>query len=340
MNVAVVILNYNGKNFLEKFLPSVCEHSKEAGIYIVDNCSTDDSVGFLKQNYPQLALIENSSNGGFAQGYNEGLQKIEADYYVLLNSDVEVTENWIKPCIELLESDPTIAALQPKIIAHHDKTKFEHAGAAGGFLDKNFFPFCRGRIFSEVETDEGQYDDKKEVFWATGACLFVRANLYHELGGLDADFFAHMEEIDFCWRLKRNGYKIYYTGESKVYHVGGGTLNYDNPRKTFLNFRNSLFMIFKNYEGMLFPKIFWRMVLDGFGASIFLFKFQFKHFFAVFRSHMAFYGNLGALRRKRKEIKQKSSDFNDTGIYRKNITFKKFLGGINKFSDLSKDDFS
>jgi GT2 family glycosyltransferase len=258
---------------------------------------------------------------------------------VLLNSDLEVSANWISPCLQLLESDESIAALQPKILAQKEKTKFEHAGAAGGYLDKNFYPFCRGRIFSEVETDEGQYNDNQEVFWATGACLFVRAELYHEMGGLDEDFFAHMEEIDLCWRLKKRGYKVYYCGESTVYHVGGGTLSYMNPQKTFLNFRNSLFMIYKNYEGSLFFKLFWRLILDGFAASIFLIKFQFSHFWAVMKAHFAMYTNIKTLQKKRKELKSFTQTSNMKGLYLKNITFKKFLSGLKKFSELESKDF-
>lgn len=339
MEIAVVILNYNGKAYLDEFLPSVIAHSKMATVYVVDNCSTDDSVTFLQESYPEINLIQNKQNGGFAQGYNDGLKSIKADYYVLLNSDVEVTKNWIEPCIKLLESDQTIAALQPKILSQKNKTQFEHAGAAGGFIDKNFYPFCRGRIFSDVETDEGQYNDNIEVFWATGACLFIRAELYHEADGLDEDFFAHMEEIDLCWRLKRKGHKIYYCGAATVYHVGGGTLDYQNPKKTYLNFRNSLFMIYKNYEGPLFFKIVWRLNLDGLGTIIFLTKFQFSHVWAVFRAHLAFYGSLGKLRKKRKQLRSVANDGNLNGVYTKNITFKKFLGGIKNYQDLDPKDF-
>lgn len=339
MEIAVVILNYNGKSFLEEFLPAVVEHSKTATIWVVDNASTDDSVAFLEENYPDIKRVINSENGGFAQGYNEGLKDICADYYVLLNSDVEVTKNWIEPCISLLESDEKIAALQPKILAQKNKSHFEHAGAAGGYLDKNFYPFCRGRIFSEVEEDRAQYDDDTEVFWASGACMFIRAKLYHQFGGLDGDFFAHMEEIDLCWRMKKSGYKVMVCGASQVYHVGGGTLNYMNPKKTYLNFRNSLFMIYKNYEGNLFLKLFGRLILDGFAAAIFLMKFQFSHFAAVFKSHLVLYANLSKLKVKRAAIKADSSTFNAVGIYKKNITFKKFIGGIKHFSDLDSKDF-
>ncbi|UKN02034.1 glycosyltransferase family 2 protein [Paracrocinitomix mangrovi] len=338
MKIAVVILNYNGKDYLDKFLPSVIQNSADAEIWVVDNCSTDDSVSFLQSEYPQIHLVENESNGGFAKGYNDGLKKIEADYYVLLNSDVEVTPNWIQPCIELFQQDDKIAALQPKILAEQNRHQFEHAGAAGGFLDKNYFPFCRGRIFDIVEEDKGQFNDTKEVFWATGACLFIKADLFHQMGGFDEDFFAHMEEIDLCWRLKRHGYKIYYCGHSTVYHVGGGTLNYMHPRKTYLNFRNSLYTIYKNHEGSL-SILFRRMVLDGIAASLFLLKFQFKHFWAVFKAHMSLYANLKSLKKKRNALKQSTSTFNAVGLYNKNITFKKFLGGVKYFKDLKDSDF-
>jgi GT2 family glycosyltransferase len=338
MNVAVVILNYNGEKYLEEFLPSVTSCSGNANIWVVDNCSTDNSLEFLKSNYPDINIVVNKENGGFAKGYNDGLKQIEADYYVLLNSDVEVTENWISPCIELLESDPLIAAVQPKILSHKDKTVFEHAGAAGGYLDKNFYPFCRGRIFDEVEKDEGQYNENVEIFWATGACLFIRAELYHKYGGFDEDFFAHMEEIDLCWRMKRNNYKVFCCGASTVYHVGGGTLNYMNPRKTYLNFRNSLYMIVKNYEGSMF-KLFVRLLIDGLGANLFLIKFQFKHFWAVFKAHLAIYYRWGKLKKKRRELAAQATELNSTGIYNGNITFKKFLGGVKKFSELDSNDF-
>lgn len=339
MKVAVVILNYNGKSFLEKFLPSVLTHSGDAAIYVADNASTDDSVTFLKSNFPTVQLIVNAENGGFAKGYNDALKHVDADYYVLLNSDIEVTPNWIQPCINLLDSDSEIVAVQPKILAWHDRTKFEHAGAAGGFLDKNFYPFCQGRLFENTETDQGQYDQNKEIFWATGACMFIRSKAYHQAGGLDSAFFAHMEEIDLCWRLKSVGHKIYYCSASTIYHVGGGTLSYMNPRKTYLNFRNSLYMIAKNYDGILFFKMFNRLCLDGIAANLFLLKFQFSHFWAVFRAHMSFYGHLSVLLKQRKELKQRRTSFNRTGFYTKNIVFKKFLGGVKTFRDLKESDF-
>jgi len=334
LEVAVVILNYNGVKYLEQFLPSVIAYSSMATIYVADNCSTDNSVEFLKTQYPEIKLIINTENGGFAKGYNDALVHVEADYYVLLNSDIEVTPNWIEPCIDVLEKDKTIAALQPKVLAFNNKVKFEHAGAAGGYLDADFYPFCQGRIFNDVEEDKGQYDTTHEVFWATGACLFIRAELYHSAGGLDDSFFAHMEEIDLCWRLKLQNHKIYYCGDSKIYHVGGGTLNYDNPKKTYLNFRNSLYMITKNYTGNLFFKILKRLLLDGLAGGMFILKFQFKHCWAVLRAHFHYYKNLKQLLKQRQEIKKTVTTFNTTGLYPKSILFKSYLSGVKKFSDL------
>jgi hypothetical protein len=339
LEIAVVILNYNGENFLKEFLPSVISYSKEASIYVVDNCSTDNSVQLLKNEFPEIKVVINNENGGFAKGYNDGLKNICADYYVLLNSDIEVTPNWIMPCIKLMENDKSIAGVQPKILAYHNKKIFEHAGAAGGFLDKDFYPFCQGRIFDLVEEDIGQYNDDKEVFWASGACLFVRAELYHKLGGLDEDFFAHMEEIDFCWRLKKQNYKLFYCSNSKVYHVGGGTLNYMSPSKTYLNFRNSLYMIAKNYDGSLFFKIFKRLILDGLAGGLFLIKFQFSHIWAIIKAHISFYANLSPLLKKRKIIKQSQTKFNATGLYKKSILTQKFIKGVKTFSDLNPKDF-
>lgn len=339
--VAVVILNYNGKAYLEQFLPTVLEYSQGvASVYVADNCSTDDSVDFLTANFPNVHLIVNPENGGFAKGYNDALKLIKANYYVLLNSDIEVTENWISPCISVLDNDETIAALQPKVLAYHAKDKFEHAGAAGGFLDKDLYPFCRGRIFDHTEIDNGQYDTNREVFWATGACLFIRADKYHEVGGLDEDFFAHMEEIDLCWRLKSRGNKIYYCADSAIYHVGGGTLNYDNPKKTYLNFRNSLFMLTKNYGGILFFKLFKRLMMDGLAAALFIFKLQFSHFAAVFKSHMSYYGKLRTFLKKRKVEKSARKVKVTTGIYHKSIVFGSFLSGKKTFQDLDQKDFT
>jgi hypothetical protein len=298
--VAVVILNYNGEHFLRQFLPAVIEHSEEAEIIVADNASTDQSVEIIKNEFPAVRLISLKSNYGFCGGYNKALQAVNADYYVLLNSDVEVTAHWLKPLIRLLDEQPDVAAVQPKIKSFHNKEYFEYAGAAGGFIDSLGYPFCRGRVFDEVEKDLGQYNDEKEIFWATGACMVVRSKLYHQLGGLDEDFFAHMEEIDLCWRLKRQGHTIYYVGESTVYHVGGGTLSKVNPRKTYLNFRNGLSLLLKNLSlTALLWKVPIRIALDDVAAIRFLLKGQGTHAWAIIRAHLAVFGKLGSNLSKR-----------------------------------------
>lgn len=338
MKTAVVILNWNGRKFLEKFLPSVIAFSKEdAEIIVADNASTDDSVPYLKNNFPEIKLIINETNGGFAKGYNDALSKVDADYYILLNSDIEVTENWIKPVIELMNSDQKIAACQPKLRSFYEREKFEYAGAAGGFIDKYGYPFCRGRLFQSMEVDNGQYDDVKEIFWATGACLFVRAELYHKFGGLDNDFFAHMEEIDFCWRLKNSGYKIMYCPKSVVYHVGGGTLPKSSSRKTYLNFRNNFSLLFKNLpSNRIFPVFASRLFLDGLAGLTFLMKGGFADLVAVIKAHFYFYGNIGKLNKKRKIIKPKPV----TKIYNGCIVISHYAQGKKKFSELDEKSFS
>lgn len=336
--VAVVILNWNGKAYLEQFLPSVLKYSKGHRIIVADNASTDDSLAFLKENYPEVKIIVNESNGGFAKGYNDALQKVEAEYYVLLNSDVEVTEGWVDIMLAQLESTSKCVGVQPKVLAHHNKSVFEHAGAAGGFIDKNFYPFCRGRIFGEVEEDKGQYDGVREVFWTTGACMLIKAKAYHEVGGLDEDFFAHMEEIDLCWRLKNKGYSFFAAPKAVVYHVGGGTLNYESPNKTYLNFRNSLFMIHKNYDGLLGLFMFKRLVLDGLAAAQFAAKFKFKHLWAIARAHFNYYSQIKVLNRKRKALKARTSakEANDTGFYSGSLLYARFFKGITAFSLLNQ----
>jgi len=290
VKTAVVILNYNGKAFLKQFLPAVIAHTPDARIIVADNQSVDGSVEMLRQQFPQVQLVINSDNEGYARGYNTALQQITADYYVLLNSDVEVTPGWLTPLIQLLEANPQIAACQPKLKDYHRKTHFEYAGGAGGFIDCWGYPFCRGRIFQEIEPDTGQYDDTRRVFWASGACMVVRAQAYRQLGGLDAAFFAHMEEIDLCWRLQNVGYEIYYCADSTVYHVGAGTLNPDNPRKTFLNFRNSLITLYKNLPtSRLVRVIFIRLLLDGIAGATFLLQKKPHHCWAIVRAHIDFY---------------------------------------------------
>lgn len=336
--VAVVILNYNGREFLRKFLPNVLERTKgDAEVWVADNNSLDGSIDIMREEFPHVKVIENHYNAGFAGGYNMALQKIEADYYVLLNSDIEVTHGWIRPVIRLMETDPAIAACQPKILSYDERSEFEYAGASGGFIDKYGYPFCRGRVFQLLEKDEGQYDDATDVFWASGACMFVRADLYHEMGGLDDDFFAHMEEIDLCWRLKNEGYRIMVCPESVVYHVGGGTLPKKSARKTYLNFRNNLSLLYKNIpRNRLFFAFLFRFILDGVAALKFLLEGGMQDFVAVLEAHIYFYRNLGKLKQKRKSLKQgKVSE-----IYNRNIVFDHYLLGKNKYSDLKRSDFS
>ncbi len=293
MDLAIVILNWNGKNWLEKFLPSVIEHSKNSFIYVIDNCSTDYSISFLRENFPTIKIIHNKENHGFAGGYNAGLKKIDHEFYCLLNSDVEVTENWLTPIQNIFASDPQIAAVQPKILDFNNRNYFEFAGAGGGFIDNLGYPYCRGRVFEKIEKDQGQYDDEVEIFWASGCCFFIRSEDFWAQNGFDARFFAHQEEIDLCWRLKNSGNKIYYTGKSTVYHVGGGTLNKQSPQKTFLNMRNNLSMILKNtplFSGIFL--IFFRMILDGFAGIYFGYKNGKSHFWAVIRAHFSFYSQI------------------------------------------------
>lgn len=332
---AIVILNWNGKAFLEQFLPTVISFSKGTRIIVADNASTDDSVSFLQSHFPSIEILQNESNGGFAKGYNDALKRIDSEFYVLLNSDIQLSENWLEPLLTVFD-DERVAGCQPKIKSFQDRTKFEHAGASGGFLDYNYFPFCRGRILTTVEHDNHQYDSAQEVFWATGACLVIRSKCFHEVGGFDEDFFAHMEEIDLCWRLKRLNYRFLIEPKSVVYHVGGGTLPYNSPRKTFLNFRNSLFLLTKNHEGWLFPKLYWRMMIDALAATSFLVKGEFSHFIAVFKAHMVFYGKLSSFLRKRKALKLSSTHFNNKGLFRGNILWNYYVKGVKKYSDLNK----
>lgn len=316
--VAVVILNYNGQKFLETFLPSVIEHADGYEIIIADNASTDGSLAYLKNHHSTLKTIQLPTNQGFAGGYNNALKEVEAEYYVLLNSDVEVSANWTKPIIDLMDTDKSIAAYQPKIRSYHQKTHFEYAGAAGGYIDWLGYPFCRGRVFDSYEEDKGQYDDTQEIFWATGACMFVRADVFHQLGGFDAHFFAHMEEIDLCWRMKNAGYKIMYASASTVYHVGGGTLHKSNPRKTFLNYRNGLAMLYKNIPAdKLFSTILLRLVLDGISGIKLLVDGSFADFLAVIKAHFAFYAMIPKLKRE--------SPRNVSKIYQKSIVWEYFV---------------
>lgn len=332
MKIAVVILNWNGELLLESYLPSVMEFSKMADIYVADNASTDKSVAFVTQNYPEIKIIRNSSNGGFAKGYNDALKHVDADVFCLLNSDVEVTEDWLAPIAKLLAQRSDIAIVQPKILDLMRRDHFEYAGAAGGFLDKLGYPLCRGRIFQALEKDEGQYDDSSEIFWATGACMFIRSEVFWELGGFDEDYFAHQEEVDLCWRAKNKGHCIFYVAESKVFHLGGSTLSNMNPKKTYLNFRNSLFSITKNLPPRkAFTVIFLRLILDGVAAMRFVFQFKFNHCFAILRAHLSFYRQFRTMYRKREK-----ANFILKYYVVKSIVWSHFVNQITKFSILVK----
>ena len=303
MKIAVVILNWNGKKLLEQFLPSVVQNSPEATVYIADNASTDDSISFVTKNFPTIQIIKNEYNFGYAQGYNEALKEVDADIFALVNSDVEVTQNWLQPILETFKNEPNTAIVQPKILDYKHKDYFEYAGAGGGFIDKYGYPFCRGRVFETIEKDLGQYNDTCNIFWASGACFFIRSSVYKELNGFDGDFFAHQEEIDLCWRAINNKYSVKYNGLSSIYHVGGATLNEENPKKTFLNFRNSLFMLTKNLpKEELFRIIFVRMLLDGIAGVQFLFQGKFAHFFAVLKAHFHYYYLINKNLKKRGEF--------------------------------------
>ncbi|MFE3871605.1 glycosyltransferase family 2 protein [Flavobacterium sp. ZS1P70] len=290
MKIAVVILNWNGVQLLEQFLPSVVEYSLEATIYLADNASTDDSISFVMANFPSVKIVKNDSNSGFAGGYNKALKHIDAEVYALVNSDIEVTKNWLQPIIKAFENESQTAIIQPKILDFKRKEYFEYAGAAGGFIDKYGYPYCRGRIFDTLEKDNGQYNDNCEIFWASGACFFIRSSVYNELKGFDADFFAHQEEIDLCWRAFNKGHQIKYISESVVFHVGGATLKQGNPKKTYLNFRNSLLMLSKNLpKDKLYWILFCRMVLDAIAGLQFLSQGKFNHFLAILKAHGSFY---------------------------------------------------
>lgn len=335
MNIAVVILNWNGKSWLEKFLPSVLKHSANAHIYVADNFSTDDSVAFVKNNHPEVTLIYNKKNYGFAGGYNEALKHVDEDIYVLLNSDVEVTENWIAPILSMFELESNTAAIQPKIKAYHQKTHFEHAGAAGGYIDTYGYPFCKGRLFDKTEKDRGQYETTENIFWASGAALFIRKKAFWEVGGFDEDFFAHMEEIDLCWRLAHKGYEAKYCPQSTVFHVGGGTLSTLSPKKTYLNFRNGLFLLHKNLpaKGRL-TKMFARLILDGIAGVYFLMNFHGKHAMAIIKAHFHYYRAIPTLNKKRKQISPMNFDASPV-VFHKSLVWAFFIKGQKTFQKLS-----
>jgi len=333
LKIAIVILNWNGEVLLERFLPSVIQYSEGATVYVADNASTDCSIAYLKENYPEITIIQNSSNGGFAKGYNDALTHLTEELFCLLNSDVEVSENWLQPIINAFHTLPEAAVIQPKILDLLKKDHFEYAGAGGGFIDQLGYPFCRGRIFQTLEKDEGQYNDTTEIFWATGACMFVRNNVFKELGGFDPDYFAHQEEVDFCWRAKNLGYSIYYVGTSHIYHLGGSTLSNMNPKKTYLNFRNSLFSITKNLpRRKAFPIILIRLLLDGIAGVRFILQFRFKHCLAIVRAHFSFYRHLPTVLKKRNKSRAIIKYYAT-----RSVVWSYFVYGITRFNTLVKD---
>jgi GT2 family glycosyltransferase len=332
--VSIVILNWNGRKFLEQFLPSV-ESSTWTNklIVVIDNASTDDSIAFLQAHYPQVQLVRNAGNYGFAKGYNEGLKEVAGDYFVLLNSDVEVASGWIEPVMALMESDTSIGVCQPKLLEYRNKTVFEYAGASGGWLDYLGYPFARGRIFDVNETDHGQYDTAAPIFWASGAAMFVRAKLYQQLGGLDPFFFAHQEEIDFCWRVQLAGYQVYACPQSVVYHVGGGTLPKGNSRKVFLNFRNNLIMMAKNMPaGVATWKILYRFWLDAISAVKSLLAGEGTYFVAVFKAHIAFLGWL--LFKRKQSIFPADKTAKLQGYLHKSVVYSHFVKGKKTFAEI------
>ena len=318
--IAVVILNWNGAKLLEQFLPSVMLYSDEAKIYVADNASTDNSIAVIKEKFPSITIIQNDGNYGFATGYNIALDQVEEEYYALVNSDIEVTKNWLSPILSIFDNEPNIGIIQPKILDYKNKALFEYAGAAGGFIDQYGYPYCRGRIFNTIEKDNGQYDDELEIFWASGACFFIRKEIFRKLNGFDDDFFAHQEEIDLCWRAFNSGYKAKYTQDSVVYHVGGATLNESNPKKTFLNFRNSLLMLTKNLpENKLFPIIFVRLMLDGLAGIQFIFKGKFVHCWAIIKAHFHFYHLIN------RNLKKRKGNHSENYYHSRSIIYRYFI---------------
>jgi GT2 family glycosyltransferase len=333
---AVVILNYNGLQHLQNFVPQLVQNSAPSTqLIIADNASADGSKEYIEANFPQITWLQLSENFGFAGGYNQALKQVKADVYILLNNDVAVTPNWDNNLLTLF-SNKNITACQPKVLAYLKPGSFEYAGAAGGFIDFLGYPFCKGRIFDTLETDQNQYNQNQQIFWATGACLAIKSEAFHKVGGFDQSFFAHMEEIDLCWRLQQNGGEIWYNAQSTVYHVGGGTLDKTNPFKTYLNFRNSLFMLYKNIAGAkVYPILFVRMALDGVAALQFLLKGNWPNFKAIFNSHMSFYGQLPQLRKQRTVIQQTKTLERIETIYPKSIVWAYFVKAKKNFTELN-----
>jgi len=332
VEVAVVILNWNGEAVLPKFLPSVCRHSKDARIYLIDNASTDGSVAWVRRHYPEIEIVELSENYGFAGGYNRGLKQIGEAVYALINSDLEVTAGWLDPIRRFLLDHPEVAVVQPKIKDFRRRDRFEYAGAAGGFQDMLAYPYCRGRIFQEIEDDRGQYEAPIPIQWATGACMIVRKSVFDAVGGFDDQYFAHQEEIDLCWRIRNRGHQVFFHGASTVYHLGGATLEHSHPRKTFLNFRNSLFNLVKNApREMLIYLIPLRLFLDGVAGLYFLVQFKAEHAWAIVKAHFSFYVLFVAMYRKRSKMVNKKY------YHCQSIVYLHFVKGIKTFSSLGKD---
>jgi GT2 family glycosyltransferase len=334
---AIVILNWNGIGFLKQFLPTVIRHSTENNtvIYIADNGSTDGSAEWIEANHKDVKLIRLEKNHGFAGGYNLALAKIKAEYYILLNSDIEVTAGWLYPLIDFMDKNPDVASCQPKILSYNKKDHFEYAGASGGFIDKYGYPFCRGRILHKTEKDTGQYDDPVDTFWSSGACMIVRASAWKKCGGLDASFFAHMEEIDLCWRFHKAGFRVCCNPTSVVYHVGGGTLPYNSNLKTYLNFRNSLFMLYKNLPDKdLEIIIFRRKLLDGLAGIFFLFKGKFKSIKSIFKAHMDYYKCDSILVDKREAVKKLEKKNINIPVLNKSIVFEFYVKWNKTFNSI------
>ncbi len=331
MKIAIVILNWNGQKLLEQFLPDIIRYSNPeyCDIYVADNASTDTSVEYVKSNFTSVKIIQNTENGGYAKGYNDALKNIDAAIYALVNSDIEVTKDWLLPIIEEFKNNNQTAIIQPKILDCKNNVFFEYAGAGGGYIDKYGFPFCRGRIFNSVEKDIQQYNDTKEIFWASGACLFIRKEVFNALEGFDEAYFAHQEEIDLCWRAKSMGYAIKYVGASTVYHIGGATLQESNPKKAYFNFRNSLFTLTKNLpRRSLFPVLFIRLVLDGVAAVRFLLQKKPIYTSMILKSHASFYANL------HRNLKKRTKNNKRNYYYTKSIVWQHFIKGKKKFNEL------
>lgn len=335
--LSIVILNWNGHDYLKKFLPLILKYSNESWIQVIvaDNASTDDSVFFLKKQFPDVILIEMDKNYGFAGGYNKALFQLESEYFLLLNSDVEVTPNWTNPLVEYMDQNKDVAACMPKLKAYHNKNLFEYAGSGGGFIDVLGYPFCRGRIFETVEPDYGQYNSIRDIFWASGAAMLIRSEIYKNLGGLDEDFFAHMEEIDLCWRIKNQGYRIVCIPQSEIYHIGGGALPPESPHKTYLNYRNNLYMLTKNLTAnLIFPVLIAKLILDGIAAARFLIQFKLAFPIAILKAHVHFYLRLFHTLSKRKFIPKQKKLGVHKEIYKGSIVWEYFVKGKKEFNKL------